>query len=160
SWVFIMDENTYQHLCIYGHFYQPPREDPFTRRVPNEFGAAPYNNFNEKITAECYRPNADSGNFEYMSFDLGPTLAAWLEQSQPDVYKKIVAADRSNVERYGVGNALAQAYNHTILPLASTRDKRTQIAWGLADFAHRFGRPADGMWLAETAIDMETLEIL
>ncbi len=151
---------SHQFVCLYGHFYQPPRDDPFTGRVPREPGATPYENFNDKITAECYRPNAVAGNFEHLSFDLGPTLAGWLEEQHPDVYQMIVAADRHNVEHYGVGNALAQAFNHTILPLASTRDKRTQISWGLADFAHRFGRAADGMWLAETAVDLETLDLL
>ena len=150
----------HQFLCVYGHFYQPPREDPFTGAIPHEPGAAPFDNFNEKITAECYRPNAELGNFETISFDLGPTLAAWLERAHPETLARIVAADHRNVEQYGVGNALAQAYNHTILPLATPRDKETQIVWGLADFAQRFGRPADGMWLAETAVDLETLDIL
>jgi hypothetical protein len=147
-------------LCLYGHFYQPPREDPFTGQVPPEPGAAPYANFNEKITAECYRPNAEAGNFESISFDLGPTLADWMERYAPDVYARILAADRRNVERTGHGNALAQAYNHTILPLATTRDKRTQIIWGVVDFQHRYGRMPEGMWLAETAVDLESLEAL
>src|SRR5262245_8504366 len=149
----------HKYVTLYGHFYQPPREDPFTGQVPREPGATPHENFNEKITHECYRPNADAGNFEHISFDLGPTLADWLERHHPDVHQVIVAADRRNLERYGAGNALAQAYNHTILPLASTRDKRTQIRWGLADFAHRFGHPAEGIWFAETAVDRETLDI-
>jgi hypothetical protein len=148
------------YLCLYGHFYQPPREDPFTGLLPIEPGATPFANFNEKITAECYRPNAEAGNFEAMSFDLGPTLAAWLEQAHPHVYARIIDADRHHLQRYGVGNALAQVYNHTILPLASSRDKRTQILWGLRDFQHRFGRKASGMWLAETAVDEETLDIM
>ena len=147
-------------LCLYGHFYQPPREDPFTGAIPTEHGATPYANFNDKITAECYRPNADLGNFERISFDFGPTLAAWMERAHPDVHARIVASDREHVRRFGVGNALAQAYNHTILPLATSRDKRVQVAWGLADFAHRFGRPADGMWLAETAVDLESLDLM
>ena len=150
---------TGQYLCVYGHFYQPPREDPFTGQVPHEPGAGHYDNFNEKITAECYRPNATAGVFERISFDLGPTLASWLEAHHPDVHQRIVDSDRRHHERYGVGNALAQAYNHTILPLASSRDKRTQIHWGLTDFAHRFGHPAEGMWLAETAVDLETLDL-
>ena len=154
-----MSVSSHQFVCLYGHFYQPPREDPFTGRVPLEPGATPYENFNEKITVECYRPNADAGNFEFISFDVGPTLAAWLERYHPDIMSRIVDADRRNVERYGVGNALAQAYNHTILPLATTRDKRTQIIWGLEDFARRFGRRAEGMWLAETAVDLETLDL-
>ncbi len=147
-------------LCLYGHFYQPPREDPFTGSIPMEPGATPYTNFNEKITTECYRPNAEAGNFAHISFDLGPTLAIWLERAHPDVYARILDADRQNTRQYGVGNALAQAYNHTILPLANSRDKRVQIVWGLRDFEHRFGRRAEGMWLAETAVDIETLAIM
>ncbi|HET9921976.1 MAG TPA: DUF3536 domain-containing protein [Ktedonobacteraceae bacterium] len=147
-------------LCLHGHFYQPPREDPFTGILSVEPGATPYANFNEKITVECYRPNAEAGNFEAISYDLGPTLAAWLEQAHPDVYQRIIDADKRHTARYGVGNALAQAYNHTILPLATTRDKRTQIAWGLSDFRHRYGREAHGMWLAETAVDLESLDLL
>jgi alpha-amylase/alpha-mannosidase (GH57 family) len=148
------------YLCLHGHFYQPPRDDPFSGRIPIEPAATPYANFNEKITAECYRPNAEAGNFEAISFDLGPTLAGWLEDAHPDVYTRIIESDRVHRERYGVGNAMAQAYNHTILPLASTRDKYTQIEWGLSDFRHRFGREATGMWLAETAVDIESLDIL
>ena len=148
------------YLCLHGHFYQPPREDPFTNVLPVEPGASPFANFNEKITSECYRPNAEEGNFEAISFDLGPTLAAWLEQAYPDVYRLIIEADQRHLARYGVGNALAQAYNHTILPLATTRNKRTQIMWGLQDFRNRFGHDAHGMWLAETAVDIESLDIL
>lgn len=148
------------YLCLHGHFYQPPRDDPFTEQIPIEPAATPYANFNEKITAECYRPNAEAGNFDRINFDLGPTLAGWLEDAHPDVYTRIIEADRKNMARYGIGNAMAQAYNHTILPLASPRDKRTQIAWGLSDFEHRYGRKATGMWLAETAVDMETLDLL
>ena len=149
-----------KYLCLYGHFYQPPREDPFTGKLPHEPGATPFDNFNEKITAECYRPNAEEGNFASLSYDLGPTLASWLEQTHPDVYAQIIDADHQHVARYGVGNALAQGYNHTILPLATTRDKLTQILWGLSDFRHRYGRDAHGMWLAETAVDLETLDLL
>lgn len=148
------------YLCLHGHFYQPPREDPFSGLIHNEAGATPFSNYNEKITAECYRPNVEEGNFAAISFNFGPTLAAWLERAYPDVYDGIIAADKAHCARYGVGNALAQAYNHTILPLASTRDKFTQIRWGLQDFRHRFGREARGMWLAETAVDSETLDIL
>jgi alpha-amylase/alpha-mannosidase (GH57 family) len=147
-------------LCLHGHFYQPPREDPFTGQVPAEPGAAPYANFNEKITAECYRPNAEAGNFELISFNLGPTLAAWIEQHAPDVYTRIIEADKQHTRQNGYGNALAQVYNHTILPLATERDKRTQVAWGKADFEHRFGRVPEGMWLAETAVDLPSLETL
>jgi len=148
------------YLCLYGHFYQPPRENPFTGELSVEPGATPYTNFNEKITAECYRPNAEEGNFDAISFDLGPTLAAWLEQHHLDVYQRILQADQQHVQSYGVGNALAQVYNHTILPLATPQDKCTQIRWGLEDFRHRFGHDAHGVWLAETAVDTETLDLL
>jgi alpha-amylase/alpha-mannosidase (GH57 family) len=148
------------YLCLHGHFYQPPRDDPFTGSVPQEPGAAPFHDYNEKITYECYRPNAEAGNFAAISYDMGPTLAAWLEKTHPDVYKRIIWSDHEHMLRYGVGNAMAQAYNHTILPLATTRDKHTQILWGLKDFRHRYGRDARGMWLAETAVDLESLDIM
>lgn len=148
------------YLCLHGHFYQPPRENPFTNQIPREAAATPFANFNEKITSECYMPNAEAGNFDALNFDLGPTLAAWLEQAHPAVLQRIIEADRRHVARYGVGNAMAQAYNHTILPLATTRDKHTQIAWGLSDFRQRYGREATGMWLAETAVDLESLDVL
>jgi Domain of unknown function (DUF3536)/Glycosyl hydrolase family 57 len=148
------------YLCIHGHFYQPPREDPFSGVLPIESEAAPFANYNEKITAECYRPNAELGNFDLISYDLGPTLATWLEEYHADVYHRIIEADTKHRQHYGVGNALAQAYNHTILPLANTRDKRTQILWGLQDFRHRYGHDAHGMWLAETAVDLECLDLL
>src|SRR5436305_4413164 len=143
------------NLCIHGHFYQPLRVDPFTGIIADEEGSAPYPNYNEKITAECYGPNAELGNFELMSYDMGPTLTSWLERAHPDVYEAIIAASHRHMQRYGVSNALAQVYHHTILPLMSTRDKRTQILWGLCDYRHRYGYDAHGMWLAETAVDME-----
>lgn len=148
------------HFCIHGHFYQPPRENPFTGLIPREIGAEPYANFNEKINAECYRPNAALGNFEHISFNLGPTLAAWLEKHDPETYTRIVASDRANFERYGYGNALAQAYNHTILPLSRSRDAWMQIQWGIVDFERRFGHRPEGMWLAETACSTDVLEML
>ncbi|GCE10673.1 DUF3536 domain-containing protein [Tengunoibacter tsumagoiensis] len=148
------------YLCLHGHFYQPPREDPFTGLIPIEPSAGPFANYNERITFECYRPNAELGNFTAMSFNFGPTLLAWLERSHSDVYQRIIASDHAHLQRYGVGNALAQVYNHTILPLATCADKRTQIRWGLRDFLQRYGHPAQGMWLAETAVDLETLELL
>jgi alpha-amylase/alpha-mannosidase (GH57 family) len=151
---------TIRSLCIHGHFYQPPREDPITGLIPQEVGAAPYQNWNERIHAECYRPNAELGNFERMSFNIGPTLFRWMESHDPDTYHRILAQDRANLERNGVGNAMAQAYNHTILPLATLADKRTQIKWGIADFTHRFGRKPEGLWLPETAADLETLTVL
>jgi alpha-amylase/alpha-mannosidase (GH57 family) len=155
-----MSERHHQYLCIHGHFYQPPRQNPFTGLIPQEVEAAPYHDFNEKITAECYLPNAGQGNFERVNFDLGPTLASWLAEARPALHSRIIEADRASVRRHGAGSAIAQAYNHTILPLASARDKRTQIYWGLRDFERRFGRVAEGMWLAETAVDLETLKIL
>lgn len=147
-------------FVIHGHFYQPPREDPFTGVISPEKGANPFANFNEKINAECYRPNAELGNFEALSFNLGPTLAAWLEGYDPSTYQRIVEADGRNRAAYGVGNAIAQAYHHTILPLATRHDKETQILWGMADFRHRFGHEPLGMWLPEMAVDQETLEVL
>lgn len=151
---------TTRALCIHGHFYQPPREDPLTGTVPTEVGAAPYRNWNERIHAECYRANASLGNFERISFNVGPTLFSWMAQYDPTTYQQIVAQDRANLEQFGVGNAIAQAYNHVIMPLASSVDKRTQVAWGIADFAKRFGRQPQGMWLPETAVDLETLSIM
>jgi len=145
---------------MHGHFYQPPREDPFTGLLPVEPGATPFANYNEKITSECYRPNAETGNFEAISYDLGPTLAAWLERAHLDVYQRIITSERQHMQRYGISNALAQAYNHTILPLANAHDKRTQILWGLQDYRHRYGHDARGMWLAETAVDIESLDIM
>src|SRR4030042_2902066 len=125
-------------LCIHGHFYQPPREDPLTGLIPPETGASPYHNWNERIQAECYRPNSELGNFPRISFNLGPTLCAWMERNDPQAVRQIAAQDRANLDRHGVGNAIAQAYNHTILPLATRRDKDTQVAWGIAAFAHTF----------------------
>jgi hypothetical protein len=147
-------------LCIHGHFYQPSRRDPFTGRLANEPGAAPYANWNERIAAECYAPNAEAGNLEQISFDLAPTLARWLDEAAPDTYERIMAADRSYGEAYGVGNALAQPVHHTILPLARRRDKICQVRWGIASFEHRFGHKPEGMWLPEMAVDYETLDIL
>jgi hypothetical protein len=147
-------------IAIHGHFYQPPREDPLTGAVPHEYGAAPYRNWNERIHAECYRPNAELGNFERISFNVGPTLAGWMAGHDPATYQKIVEQDRANVRRFGVGNAIAQAYNHTILPLATPADKVTQVRWGIADFEHRFGRKPPGLWLPETAVDSETLGVM
>jgi alpha-amylase/alpha-mannosidase (GH57 family) len=147
-------------LCIHGHFYQPPREDPFTAIIPSEIGAEPFSNWNERIHAECYRPNAIQGNFERISFNVGPTLFEWMLQTHPQTAGQIVNQDQANVRRHGVGNAMAQPYHHTILPLATRRDKETQVYWGIAQFINRFGRKPQGMWLPETAVDTETLEVL
>ncbi len=148
------------HLAIHGHFYQPPREDPFTSHIPQEPSAAPYVNWNARITAECYAPNARAGNFEHISFNLGGTLARWLDEHAHETYERIVAAERTYREAHGVGNGLAQSVHHTILPLARRRDKICQVHWGIASFEHRFGHRPEGMWLPEMAVDHETLETL
>src|SRR5512143_839315 len=147
-------------VAIHGHFYQPPRENPFTGEVPREKGAAPYHDYNEKITAECYRPNALAGNLDRISFNVGPTLIGWLDRHDPETYRRIQEADRVHRQTTGVGNAIAQPVHHTILPLARRRDKITQIKWGIASFVYRFGRQPRGMWLPEMAVDLVTLEIL
>ncbi len=166
-----MSEN---YLCIHGHFYQPPRENPWLGVIEYQPSASPYHDWNERVTRECYGPNTRArlengerrilklvNNYEYMNFDFGPTLLSWLEKKHPWVYEEIIAADRASVQRcHGHGNAMAQVYNHIIMPLATTRDKLTQIRWGLTDFARRFGRPAEGMWLAETAVDLESLALM
>ncbi len=148
-----------QAFCVHGHFYQPPRENPFTGQIPQEAGAAPFKNWNEKILDQCYRPNALEGNFGRISFDIGPTLAAWMEKAHPDVLEMIVQQERAVYAEYGIGNGMAQSYNHTILPLSTREDKVTQVKWGIADFVSRFGHEPQGMWAPETAIDNETLEV-
>jgi len=147
-------------FSIHGHFYQPPREDPLTGIIPQETGAAPYNNWNERILDECYLPNARLNNFSKISFNVGPTLFTWLQNQDPVTYQQILDQDRINYQKHGVGNAIAQAYNHTILPLASSPDKIIQTLWGIADFRHRFGHAPSGMWLPETAVDYEVLSVL
>ena len=147
-------------VAIHGHFYQPPRENPFTGEVPVERGAEPYHDYNEKITAESYRPNAFAGNLDRISFNIGPTLIGWLDRHDHETYRRIQEADRVHRQTYGVGNAIAQPVHHTILPLTRRRDKITQIKWGIASFIHRFGRQPRGMWLPEMAVDLVTLEIL
>jgi hypothetical protein len=137
-------------LAIHGHFYQPERRDPFTGLLPFDPSAAPFPNWNARITAECYRPNAERGNLDRISFDVGPTLTAWLASDEPATLARIVAAD------HGI-NAVAQGFHHAILPLASARDRATEIRWGLRDFALRFGRAAGILWLPETAVDLPTL---
>ena len=149
-----------RYLCIHGHFYQPPRENPFTGAIPREPGAEPFANFNEKINAECYRPNAQLGNFRRISFDTGPTLTGWLAKHDPATLGRIVQSDRWAVRHHGGGLAMAQSYHHTILPLDSERDRRTQVRWGIRDFQYRFGRTPLGLWLPETAVDLSSLEAL
>ena len=163
-----------RYVCVHGHFYQPPRENPWLEAIELQDSAYPYHDWNERVTAECYAPNAAArvldndhhiirmvNNYSSMSFNFGPTLVSWLEASAPTTYQSILDADRLSGEKFsGHGSALAQAYNHIILPLANRRDKVTQVKWGLADFEHRFGRAPEGMWLPETAVDTETLEVL
>jgi alpha-amylase/alpha-mannosidase (GH57 family) len=163
-----------RHVCIHGHFYQPLRENPWLEEVELEDSAYPYHDWNERITAECYAPNTASrildaerriidivNNYAKISFDLGPTLLSWMERQAPEVYQAIMEADRLSQDHFsGHGSAIGQVYNHMIMPLANSRDKRTQVIWGIRDFEHRFGRKPEGMWLAETAVDLETLDIL
>jgi alpha-amylase/alpha-mannosidase (GH57 family) len=153
-------ENSKPLLCIHGHFYQPPREDPFTGEYRREPSAAPYENWNARITSECYSPNSVVGNFGRISFNLGGTLARWMEGYAQDTYGGIVAAAREHRAAVGQTNAVAQSVHHTILPLARGRDKRCQVRWGIASFKHRFGHAPVGMWLPEMAVDHETLEVV
>lgn len=148
------------YLCIHAHFYQPPREDPLTGEIPFEPGATPFRNWNERIHAQCYYPNAILHNYEKISFNIGPTLMEWMFDYDPITLKRIIQQAQTNVERYGVSNAMAQSYHHTILPLATRLDKITQVRWGMYDYEMRFGCPPKGMWLPETAVDLETLEVL
>lgn len=161
-------------LIVHGHFYQPPRENPWTGFVNEEASAAPFSDWNERIYHECYRPNAVArvldghgrirglvDNYASLSWNFGPTLLSWLERAHPRAYGNLLASDAaSRALRGGHGNAIAQGYNHTILPLANARDRRTQIRWGLADFRHRFGRDPESMWLPETACNEAVLEDL
>ena len=147
-------------LCIHCHCYQPPRADPFTGHIPREPDAAPYLNWNERITAECYAPLAEAGYFGQISFNLGGTLARWLDEQAHATYARIVAAERDYYQAHAASNGVAQPVHHTILPLARRRDKICQVRWGIASFAHRFGHRPDGMWLPEMAVDAETLEIV
>jgi hypothetical protein len=163
-----------RYLCIHGHFYQPPRENPWLEDIEVQDSAHPYHNWNERITRECYGPNTASrllddrqriveirDNYRRISFNFGPTLLSWMARRMPDIHQRIVESDRASVaDRSGHGNALAQVYNHMIMPLASARDKITQVRWGIRDFEARFGRKPEGMWLAETAADTESLEVL
>ena len=161
-------------VCVHCHFYQPPRENPWLEAVERQDSASPHHDWNERITAECHRPNGASrildgqhrivkivNNYARISFNFGPTLLSWLEERASQVYAQILKADLESQQLFsGHGSALAQAYNHIILPLANWRDKHTQILWGIRDFQHRFQRDPEGMWLPETAVDVETLEIL
>src|ERR1700741_5090520 len=150
-------------LCIHAHFYQPPRENPWLEAIEQQDSAYPFHDWNERITAECYAANSASrildgegriarivNNYSRISFNFGPTLLSWMEEKEPQAYRAIFEADRLSRERFsGHGSALAQVYNHMIMPLANSRDKFTQVFWGIADFESRFGRKPEGMWLAE-----------
>ncbi len=162
-----------KQLILHGHFYQPPRENPFTGIIEKQPGAAPFINFNEKILHECYASNTHSrfldetgkiislnNNFEYISFNFGPTLLSWIEKHHKDTHDKIVEADKNSIKRLGHGNAIAQAYNHTILPLDTIEDAKLQIKWGIDDFKYRFNRLPEGMWLPEAAVNEKTIDIL
>jgi alpha-amylase/alpha-mannosidase (GH57 family) len=169
-----MSKTANRYLVVHGHFYQPPRENPWIESVEVQDSAAPYHDWNERITAECYARNGASrivnkdnqimrivNNYAQMSFNIGPTLLSWLEEHAPLTYKSVLDADKASAERFsGHGSAMAQVYCHLIMPLASRRDKELQVRWGIADFEHRFGRKPEGMWLAETAVDAESLEVL
>lgn len=163
-----------KYICIHGHFYQPPRENAWLEVIEVQDSAHPYHDWNERVTAECYAPNTASrilnsigvinnivNNYSHISFNYGPTLLSWMESNDPEIYKEIIEADRQSIKVFGGhGSAMAQVYNHIIMPLASSRDKETQIIWGIRDFEHRFNRKPEGMWLAETAVDTESLELL
>ncbi|HPG30142.1 MAG TPA: DUF3536 domain-containing protein, partial [bacterium] len=164
---------TTKYFCLHSHFYQPPRENPWLNIVETQPSAFPARDWNERITSECYYPNGFGkiingksvlkiiNNYAYMNFNFGPTLLVWLERNNPVVYERILEGDRLGRKMFaGCGGAIAQVYNHIIMPLASRRDKIIQIEWGIKDFELRFGRYPEGMWLAETAADSETLELL
>lgn len=167
-----MSKNKY--ICIHGHFYQPPRENPWLNTVELQDSAYPFHNWNERITAECYARNAtarilnDEGqivdivnNYSRISFNFGPTLLLWMKTHAKDAYRDILEADKKSQERFsGHGSAIAQSFNHIIMPLANERDKETQVIWGIRDFEHRFQRKPEGMWLSETAVNTDTLEVL
>src|SRR6201991_2349593 len=163
-----------RYVCIHGHFYQPPRENPWLETVEVQDSAAPYHDWNDRITAECYAPNGASritdtenkivrimNNYSWISFNFGPTLLSWLNDFAPRAYRMILDADRISADHNdGHGSAIAQVYNHIIMPLANEHDARTQIRWGIYDFEHRFGRRPEGMWLSETAANRTVLDLM
>ena len=169
-----MSSGSNKYVCVHGHFYQPPRENAWLEVIEVQDSAHPYHDWNERITAECYEPNATSrildeeriiknivNNYARISFNFGATLLSWMEVYAPDTYEAILEADKLSEKNFGGhGSAVAQVYNHIIMPLANRRDKETQIIWGIRDFEYRFKRKPEGMWLAETAVDTETLEVL
>lgn len=163
-----------KYICLHGHFYQPPRENPWLNKVEIQDSAYPFHDWNHRINAECYSRNASSrilcedgkiqdiiSNYSLMSFNMGPTLLAWMENDAPETYQAIIQSDKDSQERFsGHGAALAQAYNHMIMPLANARDQDTQVIWGIEDFKARFGRMPEGMWVGETAVNTKTLEVM
>lgn len=162
-----------KYICIHGHFYQPPRENAWLEVIEVQDSAHPYHDWNERISSECYAPNAASrilehgiikdiiNNYSKISFNFGPTLLSWMEQYDTETYEAILEADKESIKNFsGHGSAVAQVYNHIIMPLANRSDKETQIIWGIRDFEHRFGRKPEGMWLSESAVDTESLELL
>jgi len=167
-----VNENRY--LCIHGHFYQPPRENPWLEAIELQDSAAPYHDWNERVTAECYAPNSAArildaegriakivNNYSGISFNFGPTLLSWMKDKAPETYREILEADRVSAQRFsGHGSAIAQCYNHMIMPLANAHDKLTQVIWGIEDFRFRFSRDPEGMWLPETAVDLESLDLM
>lgn len=167
-----MDKKT--SFCLHGHFYQPPRENAWTNEIEPQPSADPFHDWNERILQECYKPNTEAvivdehdnvigrvNNYEYLNFDFGPTLLAWIKKKHPKTYEKIIEADKKSIEQHdGYGNAIAMCYSHMIMPLANKQDKITQIKWGLADFRFHFGRESEGIWLPETACNEETIEVL
>lgn len=169
-----MPQTPERYLCVHAHFYQPPRENPWLESVEVQDSAYPYHDWNERVTAECYAPNAAArilegdgciraivNNYSRLSFNFGPTLLSWMKEAAPDVYETILATDaQTRAQHSGHGSALSQVYNHMIMPLANARDKKTQVIWGIRDFEHRFGRAPEGMWLSEAAVDLESLEAL
>jgi alpha-amylase/alpha-mannosidase (GH57 family) len=163
-----------RYICIHGHFYQPPRENAWLEFVELQDSAYPFHDWNERITAECYAPNGMSrimdgsqhietitNNYAHISFNVGPTLLTWMAEKEPETYQTILDADKESQKRFsGHGSAIAQGYNNAILPLCNGRDKYTQVYWGMRDFEYRFGRKPESMWLPETAVDLETLDIM
>src|ERR1700692_3200192 len=168
------EDGALRYVCVHGHFYQPPRENPWLETVEVQDSAAPYHDWNDRITAECYAPIGASritnkqdeiirimNNYARISYNFGPTLLRWLHDKAPRTYRMILDADKFSAQRYsGHGSAMAQVYNHLIMPLANKRDAITQIRWGIADFQFRYGRNPEGMWLAETAVNRSVLDLM
>jgi len=162
------------YICLHGHFYQPPRENPWTGEIELQDSAKPFHDWNERIYIECYKPNSEAeiiddhgtvvdrvNNYEILNFNIGPTLLAWIRNKHPETYNKIIEADKTSISSHnGHGNAIAMCYSHMIMPLANLNDKITQVKWGLADFKNHFGRDSEGIWLPETAVNDETVEVL